>query len=125
MATKNCLYCSNTFLSKHGNTNYCPGTDCSYKAKLERQTNVYEIGDDAKKAIQKNRQLFGILLGEMESGEFDLMTLMKMGFNADGFFGTIISGEPKKKLFRVYDYYFHVDGSATNQKIQLWKVSKK
>jgi hypothetical protein len=125
MVTRICLHCKEPFLSKHGNAEYCPGTDCSYQAKLERQTNMYEIGDDAKKSIQKNWQLFSKLLGENEKGEFDLMTVIKMGFNADGFYGTFLWGETKKKLFRVYDYYFHVDGSAPNQKIQLWKASKK
>jgi len=127
MATKTCLYsgCGAILPLCNGNRKYCPGKNCDELAKGERQTKNYPVGDDAKKAIQKNREICNILLGEKESGEFDLMMVLKMGFDSDGFYGTIIWGEPKKKLFKVYDFYFHLDTSSATKKIQIWKASKK
>ena len=54
MTTRVCLFCGNRFIPTHGNMNYCPDTDHSYLAKQERQTANHMIGNDAKKAIQKN-----------------------------------------------------------------------
>ena len=127
METKTCLYsgCGAPLPHSHGNTKYCPNKDCEELAKKERQDKNYPIGNDSKKAIQKNREICSALLREKESGEFDLMTVLKMGFNSDGFYGTIVWGESKKKLFRIHDFYFYLDTTSTSKKIQIWKASKK
>jgi hypothetical protein len=121
MATKACLYCGNTFSPSHGNSNYCPGKDCDYQAKLERQTKNYVIGEDAKKAIQKNHKIIKGVLGDKNYEEFDLMLLLKKGFDHNGYYGQNFTKETKKPLYKVYDCYFHIT-SDNPQKIQLWKI---
>ncbi len=123
MENKTCLYCGDSFTSTHGNLDYCPGKDCSFLAKLHRQNKNYPIGTDAKKAIQKNHKLFMSLLGDNESGEFDLLVLLKLGFDHNGYYG---SGKTKdsKIQYYVHDCYFNITNDNP-QKIQIWKTSHK
>ncbi len=123
MKTKHCLYCGEKFISAHGNQNYCPEKDCAYQAKLDRQNKNYEIGDDAKKAIQKNYILFLKILGDKLSGELDLSLLLRKGFNPNGYYGIVKSNDKKNQYFTVHDTYFQIT-SETPQKIRLWKQSK-
>jgi hypothetical protein len=83
MKIKHCQYCHQEFVSTHGNQNYCPNKDCSYLAKLDRQNKNYDIGDDAKKAIQKNYTIFLNILGENIKSEFDLLLVLKKGFDSN------------------------------------------
>jgi hypothetical protein len=123
--TRNCRYvhCGAPLPDSHGNTQYCPGTDCDYLAKLARQSKNYEIGDNAKKAIQKNHALFLKVLGEGNHIELDLLYLLKLGFNQDGYYGIGVTKTTQKKVFIVHDCYFHIT-SNTPQKIEIWRTSK-
>ncbi len=85
--TRKCLYCNQDFFPTHGKQMYCPNKDCNYQAKLERQNAEYQIGDDAKKAIQKNYELFVSILKEKEQEEFEVIELEKKGFDQFGYFG--------------------------------------
>jgi hypothetical protein len=124
METKTCLYCGDSFTSTHGNLSYCPGKACSMVAKLERQNRKYPIGSDAKKAIQRNHILFMNLLGDNENGEFDLLVLLKMGFDHNGYYGSGKTKDTKMQCFVVHDYYFHITNDNP-QKIKIWKRSMK
>ncbi len=101
---------------------YCPGTNHSYLAKLERQTASHMIGNDAKKAIQKNYRVFQNLLGDKKSIEVDLLTALKLGFNDIGYFGMRRTNDTQKQCFKVHDCFFHLT-STNPQKVQIWKTS--
>lgn len=115
---KTCLYCGEEFNPTHKNQLYCPEKNCSYSAKLERQNAEYQIGDDAKKAIQKNVELFEMLLGNEKQLEFDIVELEKKGFNQFGYFGTHLSNNII--CHRVNNFYFWI---TNKNKITLWKQS--
>lgn len=124
MITNTCLHCGKPFTAKHRNTDYCPEENCAYEAKLLRQNKNYEIGDNAKKAIQKNYKLILQLLGSTERGVFDLMYLLKLGFDQNGYYGSGITKTTEKKVMILHDYYFHITNDNP-QKIEIWKMPKK
>ena len=113
---KICLHCGEEFNLTHKNQLYCPEKNCSYAAKLDRQNADYQIGEDAKKAIQKNVELFRSLLGNEKQLEFEAVDLEKKGFNQFGYFGTHLS---KNILcYKVHNFYFWMSNKT---KITLWK----
>jgi hypothetical protein len=113
----NCLYCEKDFLRLHGNKKFCSET-CAYAAKLDRQTEQYEIGDRAKKAIQKNHKLFTELLGGDKSGEFDLTELIIQGFNRFGFFN--FSNEKNIVSYQLEEFIYQFT-NTTPTKLKIWK----
>ena len=121
MSIKFCIKCGSPFRAEHGNSKHCPGKDCSEIAKLERQSKKYIIGNDAKKAIQKNHKIFSDLLGNIKSSEFELTTILKMGFVQNGFYGSYITKETQMRCYNVHDFYFHIT-AGNPQKIQIWKA---
>lgn len=123
MSIKKCNNCGSIFRANHGNSKYCPGKDCSQVAKLERQIKNYVIGDDAKKSIQQNHKIFTNLLDKKDADEFELLPLIKMGFDQNGFYGSFLTKETKMKSFKVQDFYFNITPDNP-QKIKIWKASK-
>jgi len=121
MPDKNCLYCGGMFATDHGNLNYCPGKNCAYLAKVERQNRKYSLREDAKKAIQRNHNLFMTFLGNKNYIEVALLTLLKPGFDQNGFYGTGRVENTSKVCYRVHDCYFHIT-SDKPPKIQIWKI---
>ena len=97
MATNTCLHCGRDLPASHGNVRYCPDKDCDELAKKERQKTNYPIGDNAKKAIQKNRELFLQVLGEANHIEVDLSHLLKQGFDQDGYYKSAVTTTTQKK----------------------------
>ena len=122
MPTRTCLFCGNSFVPTHGNMDYCPGTDHSYLAKQERQTSTHMIGNDAKKAIQKNYKIFKTLLGDNKSMEVDLLAALKLGFNDNGYYGSGRITDTQKLCYKVHDFFFHILPSSP-QKIKIWRTS--
>jgi len=123
MENENCLYCGAELDGVHGNQQYCLDTYCYELAKAERQSSIYEVGNDSKKAIQKNYKLFVDLLLDDESREVELTTVQKRGFNPDGYFGILTDKDHKNKFFRVHDIYFSINYD-NNPKIFICKISK-
>ena len=92
-------------------------------AKLQRQNKNYEIGGSAKRAIQKNHKLFMNLLADREFVEFDLMVLLKQGFDQNGYYGSGKTTDTKMQCYRVHNCYFHITADEP-KKIKIWKASK-
>ena len=88
---------------------------------MQGQRKNYVIGDDAKKAIQKNHKIFSDLLGNIKSSEFELSTILKMGFVQNGFYGSYKTKETQMICYHVHDFYFHIT-AGNPQKIQIWKA---
>lgn len=123
MTTNTCLHCGSDLPVSHGNVKYCPGKGCEVNAKKERQNKNYPVGDDVKKAIQKNRKLFLQVLGDTFYIELELLHLLKLGFEQDGYYKIAVTTTSQKKVFRVHDCYFHIT-SGNPQKIEIWRTSK-
>lgn len=121
MKTKTCPYTGETFVPDHGNSKYLPNSNASYQAKLERQNKKYPIGNDAKKAIQKNYKIFQNLLGDNQNIKVDLLTVLKLGFDQSGYYGSGRTRDTKKQCYKVHDCYFHIT-TDNPQKIEIWKM---
>jgi len=120
MKIKECLKCEEEFDPKHGNENYCKKKKCQYEAKKERQAKNYLIGKDAKLAIQKNHKILQHLLADANMITVDLMKVLKMGFDQNGYYGSGIIKESNKKVMMVHDIYFHVT-SENPKKMEICK----
>ena len=117
-SAKTCPYCKQDFQPSHGRQFYCPDKDCRYQAKLARQTAEYQIGDDAKKAIQKNYEIFTYLFGEDQQNEFDILKLERLGFDQFGYYG--VSKDKNNMYYKVNCFYFWF---SNPQKVSIWKKS--
>lgn len=124
MKTDICLHCGKSFESENGNSKYCPEEECQYEAKKKRQTSNYPIGNDAKRAIQKNYKLLQQLLYGADNVVLDLMYVLKRGFDHNGYYGSGVTTKTQKYAMLVHDIYFHIT-SDNPQKIEIWKISKK
>lgn len=121
MATRKCKYyiCYKPFIVTNGNQWYCPDKNCAMLAKLDKQKSLYKIGDDAKKAIQKNHKIFLELLGSSTSKEIELTDILKKGFDQYGYFGTY--AKENGWSYRVNNYHFEIDAIIKPTKIKIWK----
>jgi len=114
--TRKCLYCGMEFELPHGNKDYCPGKDCDYQAKLERQEVSYTIGNDAKMAIRKNYLLFRRFAGNQKRTELDLAKLQNKGFDQFGYYRY-------KEISGVWHYFVHeYSFSIEKNIITIWKT---
>jgi len=121
MPIRTCHYkkCEKAFKVTNGNQLYCPDKNCAILAKLERQQSQYEIGDDAKKAIQTNHKIFTELLGNNKKKEFELSNVIKKGFNSKGYFESYTNDG--KMYYNVHNYIFEIDLTTNQNKINIWK----
>ena len=118
--TYKCTFCDEDFVPTHGNNKtYCQKGECKKKGKSEKQNRKYPIGNDAKHAIKLNHKLFSQILPDERQGEFDLLEVVNLGFNEDGYFQTF--SQKGKILYKVHDYYFAIT-NTTPKKIQIWKA---
>ena len=123
MKIKECLKCEEEFDPKHGNENYCKKKKCQYEAKKERQAKNYLIGKDAKLAIQKNHKILQHLLADANMITVDLMKVLKMGFDQNGYYGSYITADTNIQAYEVHDIRFNIS-TDNPKKIKIWKIKK-